>query len=342
MKKFIIFTITALLVSCNNDPDLSEVPADVKTTDAVIENDGIECINGTLHFSDGEVCLKTMESLTSEESLREFEKAHNFYSWRSFTDGLIDDIAACETPEEYQIALEASTGYLKEDAGRIMPVISSVGYASIADLDGVFYVGDVKHTVNEETISIETIDAKTRAVNVEELDYLAPVNSQTRADEVRYTDQRRETSKYKVFARTNLLRHTVAETVDGSTVYTTSFTIQVHVSGQKKKFLIGWNTYKDMFYVENLHWDLTIYDTRISYLKHSNDYVASGYTNDFYVTVPFGTGAFVKVPIVIPMPAGFNCIVHRARSEAMGSCGVLTNIYTDLCSSATFRIPECI
>ena len=46
----------------------------------------IVCIDGTLHFSSGEVCLNTLESLTSEESLHAFEKAHNFTSWRSFTD----------------------------------------------------------------------------------------------------------------------------------------------------------------------------------------------------------------------------------------------------------------
>ena len=35
-----------------------------------------------------------------------------------------------------------------------MPVITSVGYASIADINGVFYVGDVKHTVNAESVTI--------------------------------------------------------------------------------------------------------------------------------------------------------------------------------------------
>ena len=347
MKHFKILIIAATMfaaIACTKSDE--QINSTDSTVSAVVENDGIECIDGTLHFANGEVCLKTIESLTSESALHEFEKAHNFYSWRSFADLLLNDIAECETPEEYQIALETSNGYLKEDAGRLMPVIASVGYASIADLDGVFYVGGVKHTVKEKTISIETTDAITRAVNVEELDYLAPIgqNGQTRAeDEAAYTDLRRETDKYKVFARTNILRHTVAEQVNGQTVYTTSFDIQVHVSGQKKKFLIGWNTYKDRFYVENLHWDLTIYETRISYLKHVNNYSASDYTTDFYVVTRFGTGAFDKAPIVIPMPKNFNCLVHRVRSESIGSCGVLTNISNNiLCESATSRIPECI
>ena len=100
----------------------------------------IVCIDGTLHFSSGEVCLNTLESLTSEESLHAFEKAHNFTSWRSFTDSMLDDIIACETPEEYQAVLETCAGYLKMDNDRLMPVITSVGYASIADINGVFFM----------------------------------------------------------------------------------------------------------------------------------------------------------------------------------------------------------
>lgn len=71
----------------------------------------------------------------------------NFTSWRSFTDGMLDDIIACETPEEYQAVFETCAGYLKMDNDRLMPVITSVGYASIADINGVFYVGDVKRGI---------------------------------------------------------------------------------------------------------------------------------------------------------------------------------------------------
>lgn len=59
-----------------------------------------------------------------------------------------------------------------KDNDRLMPVITSVGYASIADINGVFYVGDVKHTVNAESVTIERTDAKTRAVEVEEIGYV--------------------------------------------------------------------------------------------------------------------------------------------------------------------------
>lgn len=35
----------------------------------------IVCIDGTLHFSSGEVCLNTLESLTSEEISARFRKS---------------------------------------------------------------------------------------------------------------------------------------------------------------------------------------------------------------------------------------------------------------------------
>ncbi len=303
----------------------------------------IVCIDGTLHFSSGEVCLNTLESLTSEESLHAFEKAHNFTSWRSFTDGMLDDIIACETPEEYQAVLETCAGYLKMDNDRLMPVITSVGYASIADINGVFYVGDVKHTVNAESVTIERTDAKTRAVEVEEIGYVAPVfdETQTRGEiSQKYTDRRRETKKYKVFSRTNVLRHSAVQEVNGQKYYNTSFAIQVHVSGQKKKTLIGWNTYNDRFYIENLHWDLTIAGKRISFETYRNNYSKTESTKNLYATIGFGNGQFNMTPTEVPMPSGFNCIVHRARSREMGNCGVVTDI--NCCQGIYLPVPECI
>ena len=304
----------------------------------------IVCIDGTLHFSSGEVCLNTLESLTSEESLHAFEKAHNFTSWRSFTDSMLDDIIACETPEEYQAVLETCAGYLKMDNDRLMPVITSVGYASIADINGVFYVGDVKHTVNAESVTIERTDAKTRAVEVEEIGYVAPVfdETQTRGEiSQKYTDRRRETKKYKVFSRTNVLRHSVVQEVNGQKYYNTSFAIQVHVSGQKKKTPIGWNTYNDRFYIENLHWDLTIAGKRISFETYRNNYSKTESTKNLYATIGFGNGQFNMTPTEVPMPSGFNCIVHRARSREMGNCGALTDIN---CCMQLIQLPvsECI
>ncbi|WP_300906052.1 hypothetical protein [uncultured Bacteroides sp.] len=324
-KFFICAIVISGVLACSKEDALN---GSLQNESSTFNDQNIVCIDGTLHFPNAEICLSTMETLTTEANLHAFEKAHNFFSWRSFTDSMLDDIIECDTPEEYQAVLETCSGYLKEDSGRLMPVIESVGYASIADINGVFYIGNIKHVVNEETISIEMTDAKTRAVAVNELEYVVPIQGdvETRDVSLKYTDYRRETNKYKVFARTNVLRHTVVEQVNGKNLYNTSFAVQIHVSGQKKKTLIGWNTYKDRFYVENLHWDLTIAGKNISFLNYRNDFSATEYTKNFYVTVPFGTGQFIHTPTEVPMPPKFRCIVHRARSRSMGNCGALTDI----------------
>lgn len=61
MKKFIIFAIVALLVSCSNDPDLSEVPADVKT-DTVVSR-GMIKFNST---TDIENAIEQMKELDAQ------------------------------------------------------------------------------------------------------------------------------------------------------------------------------------------------------------------------------------------------------------------------------------
>lgn len=73
----------------------------------------IVCIDGTLHFSSGEVCLNTLESLTSEESLHAFEKAHNFTSWRSFTDSMLDVLSPVKLRRSTKRFLKPAQAILK-------------------------------------------------------------------------------------------------------------------------------------------------------------------------------------------------------------------------------------
>lgn len=78
ITKICIFTIVAFAAYACAKSDSVDTSSVTPETLVPVENDEIQCINGTLHFSSGEVCLNTLESLTSEESLHAFEKAHNF------------------------------------------------------------------------------------------------------------------------------------------------------------------------------------------------------------------------------------------------------------------------
>lgn len=113
ITKICIFTIVAFAAYACAKSDSVDTSSVTPETLVPVENDEIQCINGTLHFSSGEVCLNTLESLTSEESLHAFEKAHNFTSWRSFTDGMLDDIIACETRRSTKRFLKPAQAILK-------------------------------------------------------------------------------------------------------------------------------------------------------------------------------------------------------------------------------------
>lgn len=60
-----------------------------------------------------------------------------------------------------------------------MPKIQSIGYASIADLNGVFYVDGIKHMVKADKILIEDPDMMTRTADTEEIDHVPAVDEQT-------------------------------------------------------------------------------------------------------------------------------------------------------------------
>ena len=235
-----------------------------------------------------------MDALVSDEDLHAFERKYNFTSVRSFTDSMLDELIACETPEEYQTVLETCSDYLVEDEGRLMPKIASFAYASIADINGVFYVEGIKHTVSGDKIMIETTDPATRASVVKEIDYVAPMNTnlETRGEtNKKYFDNRYETKKYKVFGRTHLLRMVIAKPGgNGTTVYESSFAIEFQVSGQKKKTLIGWNTYKDTFTIEKLMYDITIGRENFKFSNYQRQYSASKNTKDYKLRNPIGGG----------------------------------------------------
>ena len=318
--------VAAIAFACTKEP----APEQMMPEPQEATNDAdIVCIDGALHFPSADRCFETMRSLVDEDALNAFEKEHNFHSIRSLTESMLDEIIECETPEEYAATLESCKGYLAEDEGRVMPVITAVGYASIANQDGVFYIGDTKHTVSGDKIAIETTDPTTRAAVVEEYDYVCSVSpeGETRGKaEAKYTDNRYQSGKYKVFARTNVIRYTANETVNGQNRVVSNFICQVHVSGQKNKTFGGWNTYKDHFYVENLHFEIKVGWITFWRNKYINTsyYESNGRVKNFYVEEPIGDDKFFG-PEAIIMPTGFICIVHRARSGSIGNCGVLTH-----------------
>ena len=332
--KFILFVAVAAIAcacqkSLDTDQDVDQRAESLKSMD-VLSIDGIRCENGCMHFPSASVCMDVLNSISSRDSLTAFEQKYNFTSLRSFNDRLIDELSECETPEEYESLWETCTDYLKYEDDRVMPRVTSAAYAGIANIDGVFYVGNVKHMVVDDVVIVEDLNNPTRSNSPRIIDYVVSCNMKdTRAgNEIsqRYTDQRYETGSYKVFARTNLLRHVAVDYKNGNEIYVSSFAVQVHVSGQKKKTLIGWNSYKDRFFVENLHFDIVFDDgTGIKFGNYTNNYSFSEYGGDIYALQAVGDKAFA-MPSEMPMPDSFKCIVHRARSRSIGNCGAVTDI----------------
>jgi len=349
MKEKIIMLLCAAVTVCACEKktvfDVSESNLGTSEETRTISDDDIWCEDGCMHFASAEVCMDILNTISSKDVLMEFEAKYNFSSLRSFNELLIDELSECETTEEYESLWETCSDYLKYENDRVMPRVTSSAYAGIANIDGVFYVGNVKHTVVDETIVVENMDNPTRSNSTVVLDYIVPISmTDTRANggetSQRYTDERYESGKYKVFSRTNLLRHVAVDSKNGVNIYVSSFAVQVHVSGQKKKSLTGWNSYKDRFFVENLHFDVTIANMRIKFLEYRNDYTYSEYGGDVYALQAVGEYAFDGT-LVAPMPTGFNCIVHRARSRSMGNCGVVTdkNVCLDY---VHLPLPQCI
>lgn len=316
-------------------------------TQVSVEDADIQCIDGTLHFPSPESCFKTMDALVSDEDLSSFEKEHNFTSVRSFTDSMLDELIECETPEEYQAILETCSDYLVEEDGRLMPKIVSFAYASIADINGVFYVDGIKHTVSGDKIMIETTDPATRASVVKEIDYVAPMNanSETRGEtNQKYYDNRYQKGKYKVFGRTHILRMVIAKDGGhGTIVYESSFAMELQLSGQKKKTLIGWNTYSDKFTITHLSFEVWIGGKHFYFNPDRKPFsLTSGSTKSFKHRIAIG-GLWVSSPeVLMPIPENFYMIRWRALSGALGNCGAVTEEWRKGMPSIMLPLSNCM
>ncbi len=332
--KFILLgAIVAVAWSCQENIDMeqgAELRSESLKKIESLSNEDVWYEDGCLHFSSADACLDVLNSVSTKDALTELEEKYGFYSLRSFNESLIEELSECETMEEYESLWETCTDYLKFEDDRVMPRVTSAAYAGIANIDGVFYVGNVKHTVVDEAVIVENMDNPTRSSAVT-IDYVVPCNMVgTRAEgetSQRYTDERYQSGKFKVFSRTNLLRHVSVEyKKDGTALYHSSFSVQVHVSGQKKKTLTGWNSYKDRFFVDNLHFDIVFENGQgVSFGSYINDYSFSEFGGDIYANQPVGKYAQTDL-YEMPMPNGFRCIVHRARSRSIGNCGAVTDI----------------
>lgn len=281
-----------------------------------------------------------MEALTSEQARLEFEQTYQFHSMRSYIDEMYRELDACDSREEYDALLETCSDYLEYSEGRLIPRVSSAGYQRIADESGVFYVGDVKHTVKPGKVLIETIDPVTRAVSEEAIEYEMPFTlpSETRDETVnRYTDVTYQIPGYKVFSRTHIIRNVTVEIINGQPYYHSQFDFQVHMSSQKNKTLIGWNSYKTRFQIERVHFDVTIEQKKFVFANYNtgNSWNSDVELYDYYLPVALAIfhGGLASMPI------DFKCIVHRVHTNATGDCGCLTHM--DRCKTTPYVIKEC-
>lgn len=218
-----------------------------------------------------------------------------------------------------------------------MPKIQSIGYASIADLNGVFYVDGIKHMVKADKILIEDPDMMTRTADTEEIDHVPAVDEQTQTVETRgsstttsgkrYFDRKYQRGDYKIFARTLIIRHVIkGNYTNGRKYYKSLFKIQVHTSGQKKKALIGWNTYKDKFHIEDLMYRIVINGTEYALDEPLSTSSKSNAKEWSYVEA-LNDEPVIGETAAHPMPDNFKMVRFRVRSGSLGKCGLVTEYW---------------
>lgn len=158
-RKNLFLTVCAgafLLASCQSEDAMPGVDnASEMQTRAVIGEDYV-VKNGVLHFTSLDSFFKVTEEIANmPDSLYQiWGEEHNFISYRTITDRLINEAEAMEDESEQNAFIAKHANYIKKENDLILPIMETNLYRSITNADGVFYVNGAKNVVaNNEVVA---------------------------------------------------------------------------------------------------------------------------------------------------------------------------------------------
>lgn len=277
-KSILLATAVIMACACEKEIATTETPQNAESSEIV-------CIDGTLHFANNNVFYQTIERLVSnaneKEYLYTFETQYGFYSLAHHVDDIYDQLELSESENQYHQIIEHNRQYLSIDdkTGTIYPAVDALGYAMVANIDGVYFIGNTRYKVMPTHLEVHSLD-KTRSVssNCEQLVYAQRQNITRNSNTDIYINRTFNTSDRKIAVQAQVFTYyTVSGQQNGVNVYDVNYKLQFHLSGYKKSWFTGnWRNYKTLLSLNNLVFRYAI-PTANGSVVHPEDYWKSSY-----------------------------------------------------------------
>lgn len=264
MKSFTVFFNACLLLctlfSCNENAVLDDVNNETSVVKTKSQEEAPYSVreDGTLCFSSVENYYSVANLLVnmSQDEFANWEKENNFISYRTFTNGIIDEIENAQNNNKVNEVEKLLSKYSKyvymNNDSIVMPIIQSNSYSCVTNKDGVFYLNNVKNIVDGKYIYAE---ANSKAKNLLIKQPYIISNSLLRADDEHIDYDNKEYKKHdntkSVNAYCKLIRHLVNKDAQGTFYAIVQF--EVTCFGRRNRTVGGWQRYSTSHTIENIH-----------------------------------------------------------------------------------------
>lgn len=264
MKSLIVYIGTCLLscalFSCSENATLDEVGNET----SLVKTKSVDDLSYYVR-EDGALCFSSVENYYSitnllvnmtQEEYENWEKQNRFTSYRTFTNGIIDEIENAqyrgdESNVKELLSTYSKYVYMNKDS-IIMPIIQSNSYRCITNKDGVFYLNDVKNIVDDKYIYTEP-NSMTKSSPIKHSYIISNKLLRDEDEHVAYDNKeyKKSDNTKSVNANCKLIRHIVHKDAQGTFYALVQF--EVTCFGRRNKKAGGWQRYNTSHTIENIH-----------------------------------------------------------------------------------------
>lgn len=343
--KYVVFLFFMVLSfnSCtdniisNNVEELG-VNLNMRTTSVLVNTTGRYYVNNdnALVFASVDDYFFVTDSLLklTDEEFYNWETNIQFESYRSILDRIFSEIVNSDMDESL---IEKYSKYIiKNKEGDIEPYIKAQSYTNVLNGNGVFYIGETKHVVDKEYVSIIDLNEKSR--NVHRFQYAMKQMQMRDGDAIEYpqiSSDARENRK--VFTWFNVYRNIAGSNgLDKNTI-----DLDIVVRPRKcVNWVLGtsWKDYNDLCYVDELRVHMPgiggnfVIDENNNWIFKQDEFwwlsthKSSKSTSRYTITCRLNSTLLTSTDRLQDIV----CIHYRARTGDAGKYGAAYNVFHPL------------
>ncbi len=335
---FVAFVISGIIFfSCTQESDVSRL------------SDGMLPVSSktSLHFASEKEFFDAVDEFTHPNAdIRLLEEKYGFKSLLTYLEDIADRLESITDSVTFREAAKCYEDYfIVDEHGMLHPRYKSLGYLSIANRDGIFYVGDKLYRVTPSEIEIYSPDSvRTKSSQPERIPYSFPWSCEasqvTRGRGDVFIDRFYIANKRRLWVRA----YTVAYfTSSGNNTYNVKYSFEFHAFQYFYNWLGIYKKEKTTFYFDSVLWSFAIpskhglYTNPSGYLKSGdfnpgdNASFGSQRCKNYYLTYNHPNTFVLNYPYVPDV----RIMRFRGRSNETGNCGIVENFnipatYTEL------------